>query len=414
MYILPHIWYHCNMGLNTNTRLPAPTGWLSVRNVRHGDRLLDEAGYVCQVEHVSDPYLVTGYELKFGWGKKKEPEDFCINAGPEQRFCTIGHRVLQKLSNPSERLNYVFQSKLDAIPINWPVFKVSDNANAKPIAREVTATEISETLLYERKHGKAPTKYHHNHAIPATLGVNITSTPILTLHPYILGVVLNYWDFDEQVLHLTLESLPYFRSRFEEFSDLKLDVQTKYTDKSPRSKRIKCKIQGMNLKLSSAKVASDGRIPIKYLRASERDRMYLLAGLTDKIGAKGNTWSGERNSVEYSHSRPTTVKSVAELLFTLGYPAYIKQPNKGSLRNKALWVEWHPIEPPQMNPTLRVRSFKDTMRVGNDMERYLWKTYSCDKLEEDFLVRDIVVNSPHGMYLAGELYLPVVDDKGLR
>lgn len=404
------------MSFSVDTQLPTPQGWMSVRSLGKGDALLDELGYACRVEHVSDPYVVENpYRLEFGWGKKKYPEeDGSIICTSDQKFCTIGFRNLQKLSNPAERQDYRdFVNKIDAVPHNWPVWKPGSSKHAKPIAREVTAGQISESVRYERKHGAGrPTKYYLNHSIPTVIGMNVSAVGNLPIHPYVLGVVLNYWDFEKKTLKVSLEWYEYYRDKFAAYEGLELNIITPYTDRSPRSKYVECEVPGLHHRLTyNGIILTERRIPNKYLRAAETDRLLLLAGLTDVYRSQGSVVQRYRSSLNYTHTDTGLVKSVRELLHTLGFPAYMLQRIE---KYNQEYVEWHPVEPPQAHPKLRVRHFKDTLRVGNDFERYLWKAYSCEMLDEREVVRDIVVTSPRGMFLAGKLYLPVVDDKGLR
>lgn len=404
------------MSFSVDTPVPTPGGLMHVRNLQAGDMVLDELGYACSVVSVSEPYMVdTVYDVQFGWGKKKYPEkDSSLICTPDQKFCTIGFRNLQKIGNPSERSDYRhFTSKIDAVPHNWPVWRPGTSASAKPIAREVSVEDISDSIRYERKHGShRPTKYYLNHSIPTTIGINVSASGEMPVHPYVLGVALNYWNVEKRTLKISLEWLPYFREKFAAYEELELIPVTPITDDSPRSKHIECEIPGLHHRLwNNGIMRPDRKIPMKYLRAAEPDRLLLLAGLTDVCFAQGSVLVRARTSMNYTHSDPMLVHSVRELLITLGFPAYLLARLE---KNKQQWVEWHPVEPPQAHPKLRVRHIKDTDRKGNDFERYIWKIYSADRIEEKVVVRDIEVSSARGMLLVGNLYLPVLDSKGLR
>jgi hypothetical protein len=152
-----------------------------------------------------------------------------------------------------------------------------------------------------------------------------------------------------------------------------------------------------------------GRIPIDYLRGSERQRMALLTGLLDMHGRlRGKDANARRNpqdefGVYYQYNRDlTVVLEVAELVRTLGWPAYIY---RADLHAEVRWWPQKNIFP---NPTRAVREAHRTVRVGQPLQAYLWSLYDAQAAMGT--LRRVRVDSPYGLFAAGRSFLPVIGD----
>lgn len=385
------------MALRVDTPLPTPLGWITAGEVEAGDYLYDELGYPTKVVSVSDRYGVPETaRVAVGWGKKKYPEED-LWCSVDQKFYTISSLNMDELGKPRS----VGLVK-NGVPVDWPTWLMGAGGGY-PLAKVWTPEGIRDNLKHLRTHGGTRKQYYYNHSIP--IGFSLKNPDgEYDIHPYVLGVCLNYWDYDRGQLKITLEWFSYFRDNFAEYG-FDLVLETPVGDKTPRATHVWCSVGGLPELLGE-----DRRIPVKYMRGSVQDRLYLLEGLMDIIFMQTVEHDRMRASTTYSHPDRDIAFDLMELVRSLGYPAYRVKRYDHKKRNHAPFIEWHPFDVPARHPKLKIRMLPGTYRRGNPMERQMWKVYASDIMEETSEVKDIMVDSPHGIYLAGGLMLPVVSD----
>ena len=389
------------MALTIDTPLPTPTGWTTVGRVQEGDYLYDEMGYPTKVTHVSDTYEVDTYvDVAYGWGRKARPEQSYL-CSVDQEFYTLSYHRLYRLSNPHTRKDRTFKGMLERVPDNWPGWGYTRyNAFEKH-----TAEAITHTVKKRRSHGKRGYQEYYNHTTPTGFCLK-NKDKVYDIHPYVMGVVLNYWNYEKKALRIMLGWYPFFRDHFKNLAGVDLVIHEESRGKTRNTAYVWCSYEGLEDLIPNNRV-----VPMEYLRGSEKDRVMLLRGLTDIMLYQHSSIRRSRSTIIFVHKYRPLTASVEELVRTLGYPAYRIY---ADYDEKSIYTrhstEWHPPIPPSSHPKLIVRNYKNTLRVGHDLERYVWKVHKATLIEEKKQVKKITVDSPYGVYLAGKLFLPVVGE----
>lgn len=389
------------MALAIDTLLPTPHGWTSVYDLTTNSILFDELGYPCRVVHVSDPYTADSYILKAGWGKQTTPDKVGIVGSANQGIRTFAYHSFQKLAELPIFIKTAEITSLPEMPKTWPVFSRADiprtarsGRKAKPLAKTHNLENLSSDIFYQRT--KIYTSLKHSVPIGFPLQIKPRKFP---LDPWIVGVLCNYYKGDH--LKLNKMTFPFFRDRFATYG-FELDPEPAKKATNPYT-ILRLHIPDIEQLMKD--IDFDGTaIPPQYLRGSVEERMRLLSGLMDQYDEKVH--KARRRSVNYYTTNAVLARQVVELVRSLGYPARTSRNNVNGVS-----VSWHPLTGPWTMEKLKQRYNIMTTRVGNNLERFVWKIYSCEEVGKR-TVRDIVIDSPHGLFLVSEMFLPMESDHG--
>lgn len=388
------------MALAEDTLLPTPWGWTSVENLRPGDHLFDELGYPCTVTEVSEPYDdPNALDFAVGWGHSRDTQGYGtyerLHCSADTQLHTYTHYWLR--DNP----------QADIVP-DWP-----------KKAKIKRADIIADTQVGRIKRVKGVEYPTSNHRIPITRSLQL-QTRDYPLPPYVVGVLVNYYNFHPKWgghIDLTRKTWPNIARRFAADGCTLTEPENQNTGRGEA--RVKTYLdeatQDKWLRMAkSQERAGYGPIPAEYLRGSERQRMDLLDGLLDTYFTR---YKYLRNRSKVTHTRRRqvvfeyrksrfAVLQVAELVRTLGWPAFVRESlEMGKFITRACW---HPQENIFPSPYLRAREGHVIGRVGTPLQSYLWTITEADTSPSR--LRRFTVDSPHGLFAATKTFLPVVCD----
>jgi LAGLIDADG DNA endonuclease family protein len=173
---------------------------------------------------------------------------------------------------------------------------------------------------------------------------------------------------------------------------------TRFRDTVRRERLAAYTVGGLQARLRSLGVFENKHIPVSYLRASESQRLALLAGLLDTDGS-----CDEHGSVEFSNTNERLARDTYHLICSLGY--------KASIRSKTVWCNGKDCGTcwtVQFTPAEKV--FRLTRKLARQVtsvrataaHRYVVAIRPVPSVP----VRCIEVDSPGHLYLAGESCIP--------
>ena len=260
--------------LALDTPLPTPDGWTTMADVEVGDLLIDASGRPTRV--VAATEVMSGrpcYEVTFSDGT-------VIVADAQHEWLT--HT------------------------------RASRRATGSAVASVRTTEEIASTLRCRTSDRRA------NHSVANAQPLDLPER-VLPLPPYALGVWLgdgtsdtaSYTSADPEIaLHIEDEGLRVVSST----------VPMRYEIEQCRNGRgiVQALLRTMG-------VLGDKHIPAAYLRASERQRRDLLAGLLDTDGTVSPL-----GAVQFSVTNRVLAEQVLELVLSLGYRCgFMSRPIRG-------------------------------------------------------------------------------------
>lgn len=357
--------------LALDTRIPTPTGWTTMGEIRVGDRLLDEAGKPCTVTFATDVMLDRPcYRMAFSGGGE-------VVADAEHLWLTN--------SEPARR------SARLAAKRPWPLKpRGKDQSDKRTFPSVVTTKEIADTLISQ---GKV------NHQVALCAPIEPGLDPILPLDPYILGawlgdghasdVRITSGDQDVAEMEAILRAAGADVVRARTGASWSLALTTGRTG-SGRGK-VKAALRSLNL-------IGNKHIPAAYLRASAADRLSLLQGLMDTDGHA--TKDGQ---CEFTSVNKVLADAVMELVCSLGIKA-------GRYDGTAT------IDGREVGPKYRISWFgaMPVFRLKRKLGR-LHKAFlrgvdnraiiKCDPVDS-VPVRCIQVDSPSHLFLCTERFIP--------
>jgi hypothetical protein len=388
------------MALAEDTLLPTLWGWTSVKDLQAGDQLFDELGYPCRVTEVSEPYLdPNALDFAVGWGHSRDTQGW----GTYARLCC---------SADTEMHTYAH---------HW--LKYHTDANIHPDwpkeARLRRADTVADTMVGRVKRVKGVEYPTANHRIPITRSLQIQRRD-LPIPPYALGVLINYYNHDHGHIDLTRRTWTNISNHLHNDGVHLTEPENLHTGRGDA--QVKTFLDSETQRkwdriVASQERADYGPIPIEYLRGSEQQRMDLLSGLLDTYHANRNYRVRNRNkpthtrrrqiTFEYRKSR-YTVNQVAELVRTLGWPAFVVQRLEfGRFTQR---VAWHPEENILPSPYRRARESHLIGRKGQPLQSYVWSL--TENTTKPATLRRFSVDSPYGLFAATSTFLPVVSDRG--
>jgi replicative DNA helicase len=241
----------------------------------------------------------------------------------------------------------------------------SGNASVK------TTREIAETLRC------ATADRRPNHSVPVAAGLVTAEEARLSFSPYALGVWLGGGDRTsarfptadpEIVQHLENEGL---------------DVE------SPSGR------EGVAAILRTLGVLHDKHIPLPYLRASERQRRALLAGLLDAGGHVDRS-----GTVRFAVTGRRLASDTLELVLSLGYQATMKTTRRSAESSPRHQVTFEP--PDKVFRVTRKVARQTTRTRPAALRRYITDVRPVHSVP----VRCVQVDNDDHLYLASRAWIP--------
>jgi hypothetical protein len=348
--------------LALDTRIPTPSGWTTMGEVKVGDLVFDELGQPCRVLLATD--VMHGhdcYRVKFSDGSE-------ITADAEHRWLveTRASRAYESATERYERRGVRgFARAKDALA-SWP--------------KILTTEEMAGSLRV----GK-----YANYSVPVAAPLQGADAE-LPIPPYTLGAWLG--DGTSATGSLTTADP-------EIISEIETEGETVWRIAcTVRAHCLSYRIRGLTARLGNAGLIGSKHIPVPYLRASESQRRSLLAGLLDTDG-----YCTDQGGAQYYSSSERLARDVHHLVATLGYKPTLR--SKRAVLNGAdcgiVWV---------VAFTAGDKVFRLPRKVARQTAQGAPATKRRFVVSIDPVpsvpVRCIAVDSPAHLYLAGESCIP--------
>ncbi|KKM92040.1 hypothetical protein LCGC14_1222480 [marine sediment metagenome] len=359
--------------LALDTPIATPGGWTTMGKLSVGDELFDESGCVCRVVGATD--VMTGhdcYRVRFSDGST-------IVADADHLWKTKAR-----------------QNGKSRWPSKWTE---REHANLR------TTREIKETLYVMYPSHELSGKTEHNHAIPVGGAIELPKAD-LPIPPYVLGAWLG--DGTNANAGLTCS-----------YSDQEIIKEIVACGVTVKEWKSSNKNSGLFLlgsggrtqvarnnclqaSLRSLNLLRNKHIPLIYLRASREQRHALLQGLIDTDGSVSRA-----GQVEFCNVNERLYLDTLALLRTLGYkPTFII--DRARLNGKDCGPRyriqfWAYNDRPCCRLTRKANRLKPPPA---SLTRSSTRKITAVDPVESVPVRCIQVDSPFGMFLAGEAMIP--------
>ena len=263
--------------LSLETIVPTPSGWSTMGALRVGDRVFDERGQVCRVTWVSPVQYDETYNLTFGDGAS-------IIAGASHEWVTWTHRDRKEFLRDKRHVG--------GFPNEWWRWKHPRNGAGPTIK---TTDQIVSTI-------KQGARGDRNHCVP-TCGALCLPAADLPIAPYTLGYWLGNGGVGSGMVTCHEQDRPDVMRRIEEDGFMC----------SPHASPQNFGVLGLQAALRKAGLLRAKKLPLEYLRASEKQRADLLAGLMDSDGGVEAT-----ATVSFTNTEKSLTDAVEELAVSLG------------------------------------------------------------------------------------------------
>lgn len=357
--------------LDIKTPIPTPNGWTTMGELKVGDKVYDENGFVCNVTFATEVmYDRKCYNVVFSDGSS-------IVADAEHRWYVESDLALE---HPNGK-------------------------NRKSIYNGVLTTEqIKNTYKYATG---AKAKERNRYAIPVAAAIKCPNVE-LPVSPYVLGAWLG--DGNSYAAQITgspddIEIVKYLEQEG-------CHVRVKVTDRGCLNLALDMekyvgKGNSMNGRLNKIGVLKNKHIPKEYLRASVEQRFELLKGLMDTDG----TISHSKGRCEITLKSEQLIYDVSELLHSLGIKHTLKEKKTictnavGKPAGVAYRISFMVYDDtPVFKLKRKLNKMVDrTGRRTTETERR--RIVSVEEVETR-PVRCIQVDSPSHLYLAGKAMIP--------
>lgn len=252
--------------LDLNTRIPTPSGWSTMGNLKVGDVVFGSDGQPTQVSYLSEINLnPESYEVSFADGE-------VIKACADHQWSIKDREGVFRVKTTKEMLENYFVVRPDKTP-------------------------------------------EYRYRVPICEPVEL-SEKVLPIDPYTLGVWLGDGKASANNLYLNKQDAPFIVSRIES-SGIKIKqvredsencLNYKLGTKKGRNNDVRDILRKLNL-------LNNKHIPTEYLRASKAQRLALLQGLMDTDGHVSNQGKGHEFSTVFKNLK----KGFSELLSSLGF-----------------------------------------------------------------------------------------------
>lgn len=336
--------------LDIDTPIPTPDGWVTMGEVRPGDRVYDEAGRACVVVGCSPVEWRDVYCVRFSDGHE-------ITADGDHLWTTLDGGACRARGR---------------VPADWPAWTSPGPTDrpSQPPVRTITTVEMRRTLT--TAHGS------HNHAIPAARPLQ-SAEAALPVDPYVLGVSLGGG-------HASGDEL------------------AGVSDSTVKRGAVPCVVAsplraagGMAVRpilpasLRAAGVLDRTAIPPAYLRASPAQRLALLQGLMDA----GGSVHRKPPSCAFTTTNRELAEGVRELAQSLGLVVRLAK-----LQGRVYRVRFSPCGVPVFRCPRKLRLTRRGRRA-----RPMRYVESVEPAGRAF-VKCISVSSASSLYLAGRGMIP--------
>lgn len=329
-------------GLAEDTKIPTPTGWATMGELKVGDQVFGSDGKPCNVVLKSGTKNIRCYEVVFDDGSS-------IVCDEEHIWTTSTAQERQKGIGP-------------------------------------TPKSIG-TIIETQKYGG---QNHHWVPLPEPLDLPEQD---LVLDPYLLGVWLGDGQWNRNVITKQDDLFEVLAERGHVLGDRQVDKRNPTV--------VSRSVKGLHRLLAQGGLLGNKHIPEQYLRASIQQRRDLLAGLMDTDG----TWNTARNRAMFTTTDRALALQVKELLHSLGerpHFASVRREGFGKVVT-AYDVEFRPTKFPQPFKLPRKMKkaegnkfgIKNTRRLITEIREIESVPTSC-----------IGVDSPDHTYLCGEEMTP--------
>ena len=345
--------------LSLDTPLPTPTGWTTMGEVQVGDLLLGRDGLPTAVRAATEVmYGRPCFEVEFSDGSV-----LVADAQHQWRTSTRHQRSPKSKSLQGERV-------VDSIR---------------------TTEELLATLTVEE--GRL------NHSVAPTLAVILPEAD-LPIAPYTLGAWLGdgtsagngFTSADPELVDRIRDD----GYEVKHHDVYRYSILTRHELDTPQPRD-----ETFTALLRKAGVLGNKHIPTQYLRASERQRRDLLAGLLDTDGWASN------GSAEFTTTRQRLMEDTYELIVSLGYRCSVRSKIvKG--RTPESSVAWNLTFPAneQVFQLPRKVAKMAAAREGRSGSRTGIRYITAIRPIESVPVRCVEVNNDEHMYLAGRSMIP--------
>lgn len=333
--------------LPLDTRVPTPSGFSTMGELKVGDEVFDECGRIQRVKAKTEVYQ----------------------------------------SRPCYRLHFSDGSSIVADAEHfWPTRTFYERRDSRAGGLRTTK-EIYDTCLQRIVGGREIS----NHSIDACQPVEYPQKD-LPIAPYVLGTWLgdgsshsgqiccHAKDVDEQEQILTA-----------------FGCETKRLGK--QNEAVLLRVHGLTVALEKLDVLRDKHIPEIYLRASVEQRRELLAGLLDTDGCATND-----GRAVFTNTNKNLVDGVAELARSLGEIVTVRGPIR--FKNPSWKPFWEVGFVPQGCPFLLVRKANKILSKASSLKQKRHRHYivSVESVKPQDTVC-ITVDGPSHLFLVGN-YLP--------
>jgi len=359
--------------LGVDEVVPTPFGWTTIGAIRVGDKVFDENGRVCTVTALFARKEAELWAVEFDDGTRVITDD-------EHQWQTITWKEGRRLSDR--------RRKTTGEPnVDWP----EDWATTPWLSANRTTADMAATL-------------GDKHLLPLHRGLDLDPAT-LPVDPWLLG----YW-----LGNGTAVSGGITTGGWGEHQDCAFvlgQVRRAGYDAKPNideeRHRGTMTPYGLVKDLRAAGVLSNKHVPAVYLRASQAQRLALLAGLLDSDGTINEGVNGTCSAVDFAVQDTALAFGVVELVRSLGAkPSMVERPAKLNGRETGKTVYRVTFTPPFQPFTLPRKAAKWKPPASKGRERVTRYVRSVRPLGVRGTVRCIAVDSPSRCFLVGEAMVP--------
>lgn len=350
--------------MSLDTKIPTPSGWTTMGDIRVSDWLFDDQGKQCQVIASTD--VMHGrpcYKVTF--------------SDQTEVICDAEHHWMTRTNKA--RCSEV-QAKKRHRMIDRPLrLRGTDQSHKRTFSAIVTTKEIAETPTVENG-------TRSNHAVVIAKPINAAAAK-LTIPPYTLGAWLGdgtsagqgFTNADQEVL-----------------ASIRRDGYTVRRRKStPYGYGI---IGGFLPQLRELNLIHNKHIPAQYLRGSRMQRTSLLEGLMDTDGSVSSV-----GHCEFSSMRRCLADGVFELVASLGWVPTLNT-GRAMLKGKDCGEKFRVLFTPDAS-VFRVTRKSQRIRTHKRPRVQRRSIVKCEAVAS-VPVKCIQINSPSSLYLCTKAFIP--------
>jgi hypothetical protein len=363
--------------LHLNVRIPTPSGWSTIGDLRPGDRVFDEAGRPCSVVAKSPVWHGDTYEVEFADGT-------VITAHGQHEWNAVDVYTRPRTPRPERRR-----------------IEVSDWRDHWANTKCVTTAYMAQRL--RTRGGQLRWR------IPVASALELPEAD-LPVDPYLFGywlgdgtsstaaVTVHSGDWPSLQGHLARAGYHHGTPRPHKERPVTLTVGIS-TQPLRRGGSVAFKQNSMAGRLRTLGVLGNKHIPGVYKRASAAQRIELVRGLMDSDGYRQ---AGD-GSDEISLSCELLALDFAEVLRSLGLVVRVSE-SDSKLYGRVVGRRWRIAARFDFNPYhLKRYNWKPRGRAAS---RHTQRTITDIRKVADQPTQCIEVDSPSHLYLAGDSMVP--------